>query len=174
MKSKKSLQSILIIVVILIWTGVFYRIYLSSTRKSNKIKVKNEYSSTGNTELINKLNKLRIDFNNKKINDPFRSFTKIYSEYRQLKNANNNNSRVTLPAYLLKGIVWDTSDPQAILVKSKIYKNKGKMKIGETIIVGKNSTIDYGTVLEIQENCVIISTYNQKFKLRGNVWEKIK
>ena len=46
------------------------------------------------------------------------------------------------------------------------------MKIGETIIIEKNSPIDYGKVLDISENYVIITTYNKKFILKSNLWKK--
>ena len=119
-----------------------------------------------------RLNKLRLDLKKQKITDPFQSFSGTGQSFRQSVQTTSKSQEPSSPAYLLQGIVWDETNPKAILIKSKMYSDAGTMKIGETIIVIKNDTIDYGKVLDISENYVIITTYNNKFKLKSNLWEK--
>ncbi len=170
MKSNKTLQIILIIIVALIWAGVFFR--TSSVIKKDKDEIKKEEAAAPANQTIirDKLNKLKINFKTTLITDPFRPF-KIKNAYKQPTKQTKTNP-IIAPAYLLQGIVWDEENPKAILIKSKIYHGPGNMKIGETIIIEKNNPIDYGKVLDILENYVIITTYNKKFILKSNLWEK--
>lgn len=174
MKSNKLVQIILIFFVALIWAGVFFRTF-SILNQNDKISMKNKNDSPiYDSKIIqNKLNKLNISFNQKEMTDPFRSFSISKVFYKKKKSASLKVKANITPAYLLKGIVWDETNPQAILIKSKIYDKNGKSKIGETVIVSKNNSIDYGKVLDISENYVIIKTYNYKFKLWNNLWKKI-
>ena len=173
MRSNRTLQIILILLVALIWAGVFYRIFSVMIKKDIETKKEETLPVFDQTIIREKLNKLKIDFKKESISDPFRPFALDKSTYKQSIKKSPKESPITAPAYLLQGIVWDETNPKAILIKSKIYKDKGKMKIGETIIAEKDTTIDYGKVLDISENYVIITTYNKKFKLRSNLWEKI-
>ncbi len=170
MKSNKTIQIVLIIIVALIWAGVFFR--TSSVIKKDKDEIKKEDTTAKADQTIirDKLNKLKINFTTIRITDPFRPF-KIKNVYKQPIEKPKTDP-IIAPAYLLQGIVWDEENPKAILIKSKIYHDPGNMKIGETIIIEKNSPIDYGKVLDISENYVIITTYNKKFILKSNLWKK--
>ncbi len=173
MKSNKLVQIILIFLVALIWGGVFFRTF-SILNQNDKINIENKNDSPiYDSKIIkNKLKKLNINFN-QKTTDPFRSFSISKIFYKKKSASLKVKTKIITPAYLLKGIVWDETNPQAILIKSKIYDKNSKLKIGETVIVSKNNSIDYGKVLDISENYVIIKTYNYKFKLWSNLWKKI-
>ncbi len=172
MKSSKILQIALIIIVAFIWTGVFYKMFSLKKKEDNVISKEKTVSSMDQGFINRLLNELKIDFTKENIIDPFCAFATDKKAYKQPEKP--KTVPITSPAYLLQGIAWDEADPRAILIKSKIYKEPGNMKIGETIIVEKNNSIDYGKVLNITEDYVLITTYNKKFKLRNDLWEKIE
>ncbi len=172
MKSNKILQITLIIIVAFIWIGVFYKMFSLKKEEPNKISEEKTVSGMDQGFINRLLNELKIDFTKENIIDPFCAFAMDRKNYKQSEKPKADP--ITSPAYLLQGIAWDESKPRAILIKSKIYKEPGNMKIGETIIVEKNNSIDYGKVINITEDHVLITTYNKKFKLRNDLWEKIE
>lgn len=175
MRSNKILQTILIVLVSLIWIAVFYRTFsLLKTDKQDSQELLQTINMNEQKEIKNRLQSLNLSLNKKSIHDPFGTFSykRKVSSYKKTVTSHKKEKNIT-PAYLLKGIVWDHSNPQAILIKSKLYVQDEKTGIGETIIVKPDDTIEHGKVLEISENYVIISTYNHKFKLWSNLWKKV-
>ena len=117
--------------------------------------------------------RLEIDFVALRASDPFGPFNTGQGS-RPQEDKGEKPLAITAPAYLLQGIVWDENDPKAILVKSRIFHEPGNMKIGETVIVRRGDSVDYGKIVDISDKYVIITTYNKKFKLKSNLWEEIE
>ncbi|MDD5067280.1 MAG: hypothetical protein PHF84_09565 [bacterium] len=82
-------------------------------------------------------------------------------------------NRITAPPYSLQGIVWDEKEPRAILVKLyRLDANDNSQKENSTFIIKPGDKIDYGEVLSITREYVMINIKNIKFKLWSNRWER--
>lgn len=174
MKENKLLQIVLIIIVGVVWIGVFFRIF-SNMNVTNREQLETAANINVDYFLINKkIEKLKINFQTEKIIDPFRAFPRQQKIVFQPVKKEKKEESISSPAYMLQGIVWEEKNPRAVIVKSRMYRNSGRMKVGQTMIVEIGQSIDYGKVLDIAEKSIIISTYDKKFKLLRNLWQIVE